>query len=167
MRWLIDGYNVIRREPDLRAEEGRSLEAGRRALIRLLSAALPRTADDFIVVFDGAPGSAASGPAGRIEIVFSRPPEKADDVLRRLATRWREGGVVVTSDRAVQDAARRLHSVVVGSEDFLAALAMESAAEDDGDDDDHHEAEPKRGNPRRRARDERAARRALRRLQGF
>jgi hypothetical protein len=33
MRWLIDGYNVIRRDPDLRAHEAESLEAGRRALL--------------------------------------------------------------------------------------------------------------------------------------
>src|SRR5207245_10450436 len=32
MRWLVDGYNVIRRSPELSAAERQSLEAGRRAL---------------------------------------------------------------------------------------------------------------------------------------
>ena len=36
MRWLIDGYNVIRADPDLRAVEARGLQAGRAALLRLV-----------------------------------------------------------------------------------------------------------------------------------
>ncbi len=36
VRWLIDGYNVIRRSPELGARERESLEAGRRALCELL-----------------------------------------------------------------------------------------------------------------------------------
>ena len=39
MRWLIDGYNLIRRDPDLRDREIESLEAGRRALLHLLARA--------------------------------------------------------------------------------------------------------------------------------
>ena len=170
MRWVIDGYNVIRRDPDLRAEEGRSLEAGRKALMKLLVVAAQRTADTFMVVFDGAPGQGAPSPSGRIEAIFSRPPSSADDVLKRLATQYREGAVVVTSDRAVQDAARRAHAVVVAADDFVRAIVMrqsdDAEGEDDEDDEDDSGGVSKRGNPRRLSRDERAAHRALRRLRG-
>ena len=44
MRWLVDGYNVIRRDPDLQAREAESLEAGRRALLHLIARARPRAA---------------------------------------------------------------------------------------------------------------------------
>lgn len=169
MRWLVDGYNVIRRDPDLRAEEERSLDSGRKALIRLLSDAASGTDDTFTVVFDGAPGPRPSGSPGRIEVVFSRPPETADDVLRRLATRWREAAIVVSSDRAVKDATRRLHAVSVDSDDFVAALVTGGSvgSDDDVESEDADQgggAAPRRGNPRRLSRDERAARRALRRL---
>src|SRR5438445_657064 len=55
MRWLIDGYNVIRRDPDLRAHEAESLEAGRTALLRLVARIARAGGDRFTVVFDGAP----------------------------------------------------------------------------------------------------------------
>lgn len=171
MRWLVDGYNVIRRDPDLRGEEAHGLEAGRRALLGLLREAAERSGDIFTVVFDGAPGPGAASPAGQIQVVFSRPPENADDVLRRLAGQWREAAVVVTSDRAVQGAARRLHCVVVGADEFVAALgsgAGPAPGEDEelDDEDERRDADRKRGNPRRLSRDVYAARRVLRRLRG-
>src|SRR3989475_7469197 len=84
MRWLIDGYNVIRRDPDLRAHEAESLEAGRTALLRLVAQAARAGGDRFTVVFDGAPASRPAPAGGQLEVIFSRPPEKADDVLARL-----------------------------------------------------------------------------------
>src|SRR2546428_1629840 len=85
MRWLIDGYNVIRRAADLRAQEAESLEAGRTALLRLVARAARAGGDRFTVVFDGAPASRPAPAGGQLEGIFSRPPEKADDVLARLA----------------------------------------------------------------------------------
>ena len=85
MRWLIDGYNVIRRDPDLRAREAESLEAGRAALLAVLARVAAEVSDIFTVVFDGARRSGGSASPGRVQVVFSRPPETADDVLRRLA----------------------------------------------------------------------------------
>ena len=156
---------MIRRDPDLRAEEGRSLEAGRTALVRLLAVTARRTSDKFIVVFDGAPGHGAEPAGGRIVVMFARAPATADDVLKRLARQHREGAVVVTSDRAVQEAARREHAVVVSAEDFVDALANPARDdENDDDEDDRDDGLEKRGNPRRRSREERAARRVLARL---
>ena len=64
MRWLIDGYNVIRRDPDLRGHEAQSLEAGRRALCVLLARAAQTHDDQFTVVFDGAGPGGSTGMAG-------------------------------------------------------------------------------------------------------
>jgi predicted RNA-binding protein with PIN domain len=136
MLWLIDGYNVIRRDPDLHSHEAQSLEAGRRALIQLvkqLARAIPR--DEFIVVFDGARVDSAATAQGQVRILFSRPPETADDLIIRLAGRSRAGSVVVTSDRAVQQAADRAGAAVIGAESFLAqaARAAERRREDSTD----------------------------------
>src|SRR5215470_10216179 len=54
MRWLVDGYNVIRRAPKLASRERESLEAGRRALCALLADVARYSPDTFTVVFDGA-----------------------------------------------------------------------------------------------------------------
>jgi predicted RNA-binding protein with PIN domain len=129
-----------------------------------------RSADRFTVVFDGAPGRSAASP-GRLEVLFSRPPETADDVLVRLARQEKSGAVVVSSDRTVQDAARRAGCAVLGAQAFLDALAPGRAedpkdSDEDGEDDEDAGPAAKRGNPHRRSKEDRAAERALRRLRG-
>src|SRR5439155_675933 len=91
---------------------GRSprLEAGRRALLHVIAGAHRAPRDEFTVVFDGARRSGGAPTAGRIRVVFSRPPLTADDELMRLARQMRSGAVVVSSDRKIQDAARRAGS---------------------------------------------------------
>jgi predicted RNA-binding protein with PIN domain len=164
VKWLIDGYNVIRRDPDLKAAEASGLEAGRRALLSRITELVQRSGDRITVVFDGAPVPGPAAAPGRLEVLFSRPPEKADDVLMRLARREGAGTVVVTSDRTVGDAARRARCVVLAAEKFLAGLAGSEVGADGKDETEEPAARPKRGNPRRVSKNERAAQRALRRL---
>ncbi len=167
MRWLIDGYNVIRRDADLRAAEAESLEAGRTALLHLVARLARETGDQFTVVFDGVPGHGPSGSAaarGLVEVVFSRAPQTADDVLIRLAARWREGGAVVTADRTIQQAARRANCAIVTPDQFLGAIGAPAADGEPDDDDEVDDARSRRGNPRRLSKDARATARALRRL---
>lgn len=167
MRWLIDGYNVIRHDADLRAAEAGGLHVGRAALLRLVAGAARRLSDHFTVVFDGAPVGGSAESPGQVEVIFSRPPEKADDVLIRLARQSGDGGAVVSDDRTVADAARRARCAVIGAGHFVTALTGgddDPTDEKDADEDD--DAEPKRGNPRKLSKDARAAQRALRRLRG-
>lgn len=160
MQWVLDGYNVIRRDPELRAREAESLQAGRSALLALVARVARDSSERFTVVFDGARREGSAPGPGRVQVVFSRPPETADDVLRRLAAGLREGGVVVSSDRAVQTAAWRAGAVSVSAEAFLDAA---TGPDDESDDDDD---EPESGPGRRPSRQERAAERVLRRLRG-
>ena len=167
MRWLIDGYNVIRRDADLRAAEaGGGLHAGRAALLRLVAGAARRHSDHFTVVFDGAPGVGPAESPGQVEVIFSRPPEKADDVLMRLARQSGDGDAVVSDDRTVADAARRARCAAISAADFVAALSGGDSGADEKDEDEDDIDQPKRGNPRRLSKDARAAQRALRRLRG-
>jgi predicted RNA-binding protein with PIN domain len=171
MRWLVDGYNVIRRDPELRAREAESLESGRRALVHLIARARRALQDEFTVVFDGARIGGASPTAGRIRVVFSRPPQTADDELIRLARHSGSGAVVVSSDRKIQDAARRAGSAVLSAEQFVGALeAREGPADPQTadpqlkDEPDEDAAREKRGNPRRLSKKARREQRALGRL---
>ena len=189
MRWLIDGYNVIRREPDLRAREAESLEAGRRALLHLLARAHRDPRDEFTVVFDGARVAGGAPSHGRIRTIFSRPPHTADDELIRLARQWQSGAVVVSSDRRIQDAARRAGAAALTAEQFLEGLApsagskglsagpeprrtflgppsAQAGLEDPATKDPELPENPreKRGNPRRLSKKARREKRALGRL---
>ncbi|TMQ23097.1 MAG: hypothetical protein E6K82_11660 [Candidatus Rokuibacteriota bacterium] len=162
MRWLIDGYNVIRRDPELVAGEAAGLDAGRAALLALLARVARDSRETFTVVFDGARRTGGTPSPGRVAVMFSRPPDTADDVLRRLAASLRDGAVVVTSDRAVLDSARRVGAVAVTAEAFLDA-ARRPPDDDVGDDDD--EPPPTKRGPRRRpSREARDVARVLRKL---
>src|SRR2546422_6643111 len=122
MRWLIDGYNVIRRDADLRAHEEESLEAGRTALLRLVAQAARAGGDRFTVVFDGAPASRPAPAGGQVEVIFSRPPEKADDVLARLARQLGAGSAVVASDPGGRGAAGPAGRAVFSAGQILGEL---------------------------------------------
>lgn len=94
MRFLVDGYNVTKRDP---STSSLPLEAQREALLARLSV---RGRDllgigQITVVFDGVAGGGAKSSRGSVEVRYTRG-ESADDVIVRLA----EGGdvTVVTSD---------------------------------------------------------------------
>jgi predicted RNA-binding protein with PIN domain len=169
--WLIDGYNVIRRDPDLSGIDRRSLEAGRDALLRMVARTARGSGDDFCVVFDGVKSRRMMGGDRRVQVLFSRAPETADDVLIRLVRERGPGATVVTSDRTVGDAARRARATVVSADAFLGRVTRREpgvdtvdAVEDPDDEGPRAGPEPKKGNPRRRSKAERRSRRALGRL---
>jgi predicted RNA-binding protein with PIN domain len=173
MHWMVDGYNVIRRDPSLASQEAVSLEAGRAALCRLLARTAKASGERFTVVFDGAGGGGIAGGRTAVTVVFSSARETADRVLVRLAAR---GGAVVSNDREVRRAAERAGAIAVTTDQFLARIETLAGAgapagagdevgaphmkEEEGDDPEP----PRKGNPRRLPRKRRAAVRALGRL---
>ena len=170
MHWLVDGYNVIRQAPELADRERESLEAGRRALCRLLSTAARASGDRFTVVFDGDREGGSTGGGAGVRVVFSSARETADRVLARLAT---AGAAVVSSDREVRQAAARAHAIAITADRFLARVGranrvsgLDRASHGGPDKDDEEPSPPptKKGNPRRRSKKDRLAARALGRL---
>jgi predicted RNA-binding protein with PIN domain len=162
MRWLVDGYNVIRRDSELAARERESLQAGREALCRLLSTAARLSGGQFTVVFDGDRGGGTTSGGEGVRVIFSSGRETADQVLARQAT---AGVTVVSNDREVRGSATRAGAIAVGADDFLARLRNAGRPHVPAkDEDDDTPAPPKKGNPRRLPKKKRAADRALRRL---
>lgn len=134
---IVDGYNVIHRTPQLRPGDGRTLRESREKLVNLLSWMMGGEHVRYLVVFDGDGGMGRDEREGRVEVRWSRPPEVADDVIRRLVEE-RIGSVdaltVVTADLEVARHARAMGATIALSDLFLAsALGGAKDAESDAE----------------------------------
>ncbi len=125
---IIDGYNLIRQSPRLQELDAQGLEAGREALLAILTNyRRARWPHKTTVVFDGWQGGALKESRERFQgmaIVFSRRGEKADEVIKRLLALERERAVVVTSDREIQDCAQRVGAAWVTAPEFERRLNL-------------------------------------------
>jgi len=122
---IVDGYNVIHRSVALRPGPERTLRQARQKLVNLLSWAVGSGDAQFLVVFDGAEGISSEERQGRVEVRYSRPPKKADDVIRELVEermRRIERITVVTGDLEVARHARAMGADVSLSDLFLASV---------------------------------------------
>jgi predicted RNA-binding protein with PIN domain len=118
---IIDGYNLIRQSDILRRYERRSLEEGRRALIAKLAEYEKKKAHKITVVFDGGEGGWADegrDREGKINIIYSRHGERADDVIKRMAADTMEETVVVSSDREISSYVAQLGKTPLASPEF-------------------------------------------------
>lgn len=129
---IIDGYNLIHRSPDLKPGPDRTLRQARDKLLNLLAWALGGAEVRFLVVFDGAEGGGRDGQAGRVEVRYSRPPDKADDVIRRIVEEKIDRAdrlTVVTADLEVARHARAMGADISISDLFLASIIPAQAGE--------------------------------------
>jgi len=168
---IIDGYNLIRQSPELSRVDAGDIQLGREALLDLLAAYRRVRPHRMTVVFDGTRAPWASPQRDRyrgIAIEFSRRGETADEVIRRMASRWREQAMVVSSDNAVVSHAERQGSAVVSSPEFEEKLRMAAFLQDDSPADEGREAwtptTRKKGPSRRLPKRERLRRRKLKKL---
>jgi predicted RNA-binding protein with PIN domain len=109
---IVDGYNVTKTGyPDL------PLDQQRNRLVSGLVALAARSGAEVTCCFDGATvsGHVPSMSRRGVRVLFSKPGEIADELIRRLVRAEPEGRpvVVVSSDREVADGVRRhgAHSV--------------------------------------------------------
>jgi predicted RNA-binding protein with PIN domain len=167
MRIIIDGYNLIGMQKGLHGD----IERRREELIRQLQQYRRRRGYAVTVVFDGWRSGNAwerEEDRGGVTVVFTRDGERADEVIGRMAERWREGAIVVSSDREVMNQARRAGAVALRSGEFEPKLRESQA--DGMEDKDEGSAEyfpsttEKRGNPRRLSKADRRKRRRLQKL---
>jgi hypothetical protein len=125
MQWLIDGHNLIGQMPGLRLDDPDD-EA---KLIEYLRRYRARTGHIITVIFD--PGqvyrTAETKKQGGLTIQFAAPGQTADHlIIRRLRQVQNPPALtVVTSDRAVQQAARQVRVRVITSADFARQLLQE------------------------------------------
>lgn len=149
---LVDGYNLIRNDPTLKAIEARSLEAGRGALLSRLQSTFSMQANEIVVVFDGASAPLpylASERYGQIRVVFSRQGETADTVIMRMAAAVPSGRqmLLLSDDREIRTAVQAQGGIVGGAANRADHPTRSAFATKDSDDRPRDRA--KKGNPRR------------------
>ena len=127
---IVDGSNLILRSARLRPGEGRTLRESRDKLVNLLAWMMGGNDARFVVVFDGAELTGRDEASGRVQVVYSRPPEKADDVIRRLVEKKVGGEERITVVTADIEVAR--HARAMGADVSLADLFLASALGDAG-----------------------------------
>ena len=136
---IVDGYNLILRTPRLQPGDGRTLRESREKLVNLLSWALGGDQVKFIVVFDGTRESGQAETSARVEVMFSKPPHSADDVIRDLVEEHTDDDrpvTVVTADLEVARHARAMGADIAIADLFLASTlgpGASSSGEPTGD----------------------------------
>ncbi len=101
---IVDGYNMIGAWPELMQLKDENLEEARDRLIELLADYSGFSGRRVILVFDAykVPGLGASYQQHRLEIIYTKEKETADECIERL----------------VKDLQRRKRSIIVATSDY-------------------------------------------------
>jgi predicted RNA-binding protein with PIN domain len=130
---VVDGYNLILRTSALKPSATRTLRESRDKLVNLLSWSIGSGEARFLVVFDGSEDHGKDESTPRVEIRFSRPPLKADDVIRTIVEEQVDHVdrlTVVTSDLEVARHARAMGADIALADLFLTSALGTTAAGD-------------------------------------
>lgn len=88
MHIIVDGYNLMKTDPELAGYQAISLEYAREAVIkRVLSASGLKGVANITLVFDGhltGQTTQTTQRRGRITVIYSKLGESADEVIKRL-----------------------------------------------------------------------------------
>lgn len=117
---VVDGYNVTKT-----GYANLPLATQRDRLVQSLGVLAARTGAEVTCAFDGADRPPLMPPAPRgVRVLFSRPGEPADDLIRRLVAAEPPGRpiVVVSSDREVAEGVRRSGAYPIAADILLRHL---------------------------------------------
>jgi predicted RNA-binding protein with PIN domain len=122
---IVDGYNLIHKIPNLKSLLHRDLEQTRERLITLLGSYGERRKVEVVITFDGTllhSGHSLNTP--KIKVLFSRPPQKADQLIKSLIeqTKHKKLLMVVSSDREITRFAKVCGCEIKSSEEFYESV---------------------------------------------
>ncbi len=147
---VIDGYNYINRINASSVQKGTTMDLLRREFLERCASYKRMRGTRITVVFDayGSPSPERHSENYRgVSVVYSRQGETADDVIIGWVRKRPSGLVVVSSDRAIIDEAKK-NGVTFLTPVKLAE--MMAAPPSFGKEGDHEEGRgPKKGNPRK------------------
>jgi predicted RNA-binding protein with PIN domain len=159
-RLLIDGYNLLKRSSIASLFAASDLDSARSYLLDRLFEYKRERGVNISIVFDAPMGFSLARTKENykgIEVVYSRQGESADQVIIEVIRKRISGLVVVTSDRAILDEAKRHHVAFVTPDRLEASLSG-------GEPDEEGRRTDKKGNPRKAPKNVRRARRAIKKI---
>ncbi len=121
--YLIDGYNLIHSIPQFRNWLESGLEPARNQLIHFLQGYLSSRQVNITVVFDGEEvGFIEQPPTSNrwLKIIFSKSPEKADPIIKRLIqrTKNKKSLILVSADHELINFSNQNSVQVLSPEEF-------------------------------------------------
>jgi predicted RNA-binding protein with PIN domain len=135
MHWLIDGHNLIGQMPNLHLSDPNDEEI----LLEYLRRYRARTGHQLTVVFDAGQSyrPATKKKQSGITVQFAPHGQTADRLITERVRRIKnpQAMIVVTSDRAVQQAAQQMGVRVVTAQEFSRQLLNLSTAAKPSDED--------------------------------
>lgn len=165
---IIDGYNLIRQSSTLAGIDARDLQKGREALIDTLASYKRVKGYKITVVFDGwKSGNLSEGrdKVKGIDIIYSKAGETADEVIKRMSSNVREGGIIITADNDIAGYAKRQGCVIIEPMAFEERMQMAAISEMKGGEEDYeYPKKGKKGPSRRAPKMERKAKEKLKKL---
>ena len=108
VRILVDGYSLLHNWPELAPGKPRHSATSRAELIHMLTRYHDAVGTPITIFFDGS-GAPFDVPnhelTGRVEVLFSKAGQTADDLIERATHRFQPYGevLVVTDDHAERD----------------------------------------------------------------
>jgi predicted RNA-binding protein with PIN domain len=153
VRILVDGYSLLHNWPALAPGRARHSAAARDELIRRLTLYQDATETPITIFFDGG-GAPAGTPkplsTPRVEVLYSRAGQTADDLIERAAHRFTLYGEVlaVTDDTAERETVSSLGGQVSSCANFV--QLVENTLAELADDIKHHNRQERHRFQRRR-----------------
>lgn len=124
--YIIDGYNLIHKSSRLKKIFLEKPELARENLVSMLSDFFSKRREKCIVVFDGNLNLPSSLSTPDVRVVFSTPPHKADDEIKKIIMsknlNERKNYIVVSSDNEIINCAKACGAGRISSEEFLKFL---------------------------------------------
>ena len=131
MQIVVDGYNLLLRNRKKSTYTEAALERMREELIQKAVTFAAGKNIRIILVFDGQSGIPLESESrtGKIKVLFSRPPENADTVIKSIIQRHRQPReiLVVTSDQPLARFARSCRCQLLSSEAWWGKLTEAQA----------------------------------------
>ena len=121
--YLIDGYNVIYKIPEIKPLMKTDMESAREKLVLLLTNYFSNKRTEVIVVFDGLSDisdfNVHSNP--KVKVLFSKRNQKADILIKSIADERLNKSLttIVSSDHEVYQYGKVSHCKVIKSEEFI------------------------------------------------
>lgn len=165
---VIDGYNLIRQSSSLAGIDSKNMQKGREALIDRLASYKRVKGYAITVVFDGWKSDNLSEGREKlkgINVIYSKAGETADEVIKRMSSNLKEGGIVITADNDITSFAKRQGTAVIEPRVFEERMLMAAFRELKGGEEDYdYSKRDKKGPSKRAPKAERKSREKLKKL---